>query len=110
MSPERVAPKPAPRSSPRPGSSGGFHRVGAELSPHAAAEQFEQHDDASAIEGTGLHEMRSRLGATTKPVERPLNSAADSRRSKLACGARVSVMMIPSSPREPERSRAVSTS
>jgi len=51
--------------------------------------------------------MRSRLGATTQPAGWPLSSAVASSVSKLACGARVSVTMIPSSLWAPARARIV---
>src|SRR5208282_385536 len=68
------------------------------------------HGAASSTTRRETGEIRNRLGATTQPGRRPLSSAADSRLSKLACGARVSVTMIPSSPRAPARTRAASRS
>src|ERR1700730_16788497 len=55
------------------------------------------HQGAASSAGCmAFGEMRNRLGARTQPAGRPLSSVEDSRRSKLACGVRVSVPMSPS--------------
>src|SRR5260370_8295950 len=57
------------------------------------------HAAVSSASATGAREIRSMLGAATRPGGNPAISAALSRSSKLACGAPVSVTMMPSSRR-----------